>query len=116
MHRKNLFVDDSGNRKAVEAVGKGLPKLDVVPALALVIEAVDTVDGRTLVVATQNEEVLGILDLVGKQKANRLERLLAPVNVITKEEIVGLGGETAVLKEPQQVIVLAVDVAANLLQ
>lgn len=38
---------------------------------------VDTVDGRALVVASEQEEVLGILDLVGKQKADRLQRLLS---------------------------------------
>lgn len=114
VHGEDLLVDDSGDRKAIEAVGEGLPQLDVVAALALVVEAVDTVDGRTLVVATQNEEVFGVLDLVGKQKADSLERLLASVNVITQEEVVGFGREATVLKEPQQIIILAVDVAADL--
>ena len=34
MHRENFFVNDSCNRQAVKAVGKGLPQFDVVPALA----------------------------------------------------------------------------------
>jgi len=37
-----------------------------------VIEAVDTVDAGTLVVAAEQEEVLGIFDLVGEQKTDRL--------------------------------------------
>lgn len=114
VHGEDLLVDDSGDRKAIEAVGECLPQLNVVAALALVVEAVDTVDGRTLVVATQNEEVFGVLDLVGKQKADSLERLLASVNVITQEEVVGFGREATVFKEPQQIIILAVNVAANL--
>lgn len=65
MHGEDLFVDDGGNRQAVEAVRKSLPQLDVVPALALIVETIDTVDGGTLVVAAQDEEVLGVLDLVG---------------------------------------------------
>jgi hypothetical protein len=64
VHRENLLVDDSGNGKTVEAVGEGLPELDVVPSLALVVEAVDAVDGRALVVAAEDEEVLGVFDLV----------------------------------------------------
>lgn len=82
MHGEDLLVDDGGNGQAVEAVGESLPQLDVVSSFALVVEAVDTVDRGALVVATENEEVLGVLDLVRKQKAYRLERLLATVDVV----------------------------------
>lgn len=99
MHSEDLFVNDGSNRKAVEAVGESLPELDVVSALALIVETVDTVDRGTLVVSTQNEEVLRVLDLVGKEEADGLERLLATVDVITEEKIVGLGRETAVFEE-----------------
>jgi hypothetical protein len=44
VHGKDLLVDDGGNGQAIEAICKRLPKLDVVAALALVIEAVYTVD------------------------------------------------------------------------
>lgn len=64
MHSKDLFVDDGGNRQAIEAVGKRFPQLDVVATLALVVEAVDAVDRGALVIAAENKEVLGILDLV----------------------------------------------------
>lgn len=64
MHGEDLLVDDGGNWEAVEAVGKGLPELDVVSSLALVVEAVDTIDGSALVVAAENEEVLWVFDLV----------------------------------------------------
>lgn len=83
VHCENLFVDDSGDGKAVETVGKGLPQLDVVPALAFVVETVDAVNGCTFVVATQDEEVFGVLDLVGQQEADGLERLLSSVDVVT---------------------------------
>lgn len=66
-------------------------------------------------VATQNEEVLWILDLVGQEKADGLERLLATVDVVTKEEVVRLWGETTVFEQAEEVIVLTVDVAADLL-
>lgn len=115
MHGENLLVNDGRNRQAVEAISKSLPQLDIVPALALVVKTVDTVDGRALVVTTQNEEVLGVFYLVRQQKADGLQRLLATIDVITEEKVVGLRGETAVLKQSQQVIVLAVDITANLM-
>lgn len=99
MHGEDLLINDGGNRETVEAVGESLPELDVVSALALIVETVDTVDRGTLVVSAQNEEVLGVLDLVRKEEADGLERLLATVDVVTEEEVVSLRGETAVFEE-----------------
>lgn len=65
-------------------------------------------------IATQNEEVLGILDLVGEEQADGLEGLLATVDVVAQEQVVGLGGEATILKQTQKIVVLAVDIAANL--
>ncbi len=45
--------------------------------LTLIVEAVDSVDGRALMVAAQQEEVLRIFDLVGQQEADRLQGLLS---------------------------------------
>ena len=64
MHGEDLLIDDSCDGKAVEAVCEGLPQLNVVSSFALIVEAVDTVDGGTLVVSTQNEEVLRVFDLI----------------------------------------------------
>ena len=114
VHGEDLLINDGGNGQAVEAVGKCLPQLDVVASLALIVETVDAVDGGTLVVAAQNEEVLGVLDLVCQQKADGLERLLATVDVVTEEEVVGLGREAAVFEETEKVVVLAVDITADL--
>ena len=114
VHGENLLVNNGGNRKAVEAVGKGLPEFNVVATLALVVEAIDTVDGGAFVVTAQDEEVFRILDLVCEQEANGLERLLATVDIIAEEEVVSLGRETAVLEEAEKIIILTVDIAANL--
>ena len=42
-------------------------------------------------IAAQDEEIFGIFDLVGKEKADNLEGLFASVDVIAEEEVVGLG-------------------------
>lgn len=82
-------------------------------ALTLVKESVDPVDAGRLVVAPQQEEILGILELVGEEKADGLQRLLASVDIVSQEEVVCFGREAAVLKEPQQVCVLPVNVTCN---
>jgi hypothetical protein len=114
VHGEDLLINDGGNGQAVEAVGKCLPQLDVVASLALIVETVDAVDGGTLVVAAKDEEVLGVLDLVGQEKADGLEGLLATVDVVTEEEVVGLRWESTVLEETEEVVVLAVNVTADL--
>lgn len=62
-------------------------------------------------VPPQHEKVLRILDLVRKEQADSLERLLASIHVITEEEVVGFWRKTAVFEKTQEVVVLAVDVA-----
>lgn len=61
-------------------------------------------------VPTEQEEVLWVLDLIGQQQADGLQRLLAPVHVVAQEQVVALWREAAILEQPQKVIVLAMDV------
>lgn len=63
-------------------------------------------------VASEQEEVLGILDLVSEQEANRFQRVLSSVYVISQKQIVGFGRIASVLEQPQQVIVLTMDVSS----
>lgn len=65
MHGEDLLVDDGSDWKTVETIREGFPQLNVISSLTLVVKAIYAVDGCTLVVATKNEEIFGILDLVG---------------------------------------------------
>jgi hypothetical protein len=114
VHGEDLLVDDSGDGKTVEAVGESFPQLDVVATLALVVETVDTIDRGALVVTTQHEKVLGILDLVRQEEADSLEGLLATIDVVAEEQIVCLWWESTVLEKSEQIVILTVDIAADL--
>lgn len=114
MHAKDLLIDNRSTWETVEAVGKSLPELDTKASFALIIKAIDPIDGGTLVVSTQYEEIFGVLDLVRQQQTDRLETLLATVHVVAQKDVIGLGREAAVFKETQQIIVLSVDVTADL--
>jgi hypothetical protein len=114
VHGENLLVNDGSDGKAVEAVGKSLPQLNVIATLALVVESIDTVDGGALVVTSEDEEVFGVLDLVGEEQADGLKRLLTSVDVITEEEVVGLRREATVLEESEKIVVLSVDITTDL--
>lgn len=110
MHAEYLLVDDSCHGHHVEHIGEYLPQLEVVLPLALVVEAVEPVDGGALVVAPEHEEVLGVLDLVGQEQAHALDGLLAPVHIVPQEQVVDFSGVAALLEDPQQIPVLPVDV------
>jgi hypothetical protein len=114
VHCEDLLIDDRCNGQAVEAVGEGLPKLDVVSSLALIVEPIDTVDGRAFVVAAEDEEVFGVFDLVCEEQADGLKRLLASVDIITKEQVVCLRRKSAIFEQTKKVIVLAVNITTNL--
>lgn len=65
-------------------------------------------------VASEEEKVFRVLDLVAQEEEDRLEGLLASVDVVPEKEVVGARREPAHLEQADQVAVLAVDVADNL--
>lgn len=71
-------------------------------------------DVGALVVAPEQEEVLGVLDLVAEQQQDGLETLLPSVHVIPKEEVVRRGREPTHLEQPDEVRVLPMHVTDNL--
>lgn len=93
--------------------------------LTLVVETVNSVDAGRFVISPQEEEVLGIEDLVCKKQADGFKRVLAAVHIVSEEEIVVRRREAPVvlrasvvasvrnLEEPQQVMVLTVDVTCH---
>jgi len=109
-----FLIDDRRAREAIEAIRKCFPQLDPEAALALVVESVNAVDRRALVIATQHEEILGVFDLVSEEEADGLQTLLATINVVAQEDVVGLGGEATVFEEAKEVVVLSVNIAADL--
>lgn len=62
-------------------------------------------------VAPEQEEVLGVFDLVGQQQHDGLDRLLAAVHIIAQEEVVFLGRKAPVVENLQEILELSVDVA-----
>lgn len=65
-------------------------------------------------VSSEDEEILWVLDLVCEEKADRLERLFAAIDIVAQEQIVGLRWESSILKETKKIVVLSVNITANL--
>lgn len=114
MHCEDLFVNDSCDGQTVKAVSECLPQFNIKTTLAFVVKSVNTIDTCTLVVAAKDKEVLRILDLIGKQEADRLETLLSSVHIVTQEEIVSFWREASVFKQTKQVVVLTVNITCGI--
>ena len=64
---------------------KGLPQFNGEPLLAVFVEAVSKVDAGAFVIASKQEEVFRIFDLVGEKSDDVFQVLFASVNVVAKE-------------------------------
>mmetsp|Transcript_41384 Transcript_41384/g.90870 ORF Transcript_41384/g.90870 Transcript_41384/m.90870 type:complete len:222 (+) Transcript_41384:497-1162(+) len=114
VYAENLLVHHSRKRQHVKHLLELLPHFDIVATLAFIIEAIDPVDGSTLVVPAKQEKVLRILDLVSEQQTHALQSILPAVHIVPEEEVVCVRREAAVFEKTQQVMVLTMDVSNNL--
>ena len=81
---EDLVVDQRGEGEVVEEVGEVFPHVGVaVLAQALVVEAVDLRDLAGLVVATEDGDALRVSDFESDEERDRLDRVVASINVVT---------------------------------
>ena len=70
VHAQYFVVDDGHDGQAIEAIGKRLPQLDRVPSFALVVKAINSIDGSALVIPAQQKEIVGVFNFVRKQQTD----------------------------------------------
>lgn len=61
-------------------------------------------------ISSEQEEVLRVFNFIGEKQAHSLETLLATINVISEEKVVGIRGEATIFEQSQQIIVLTMDI------
>lgn len=81
--------------------------------LTLIVETIDAIDWGTFMVTPEQKEVLRIFDFIGQQKADGLEWLFAPIHIVPKEQVITFRRIATIFKEPQQIIVLSMDVTCK---
>lgn len=114
METENRVLDESGQRQVIEEVGEVLPDVgSSVFTKALVIEAINLGDLSTLVVATEDSNSVLVANLQGDQKRNGLDRVVATIDVIAHEKIVGVRAVASNSEQLNEVMELTVDVSAN---
>lgn len=78
--------------------------------LTLIVEAIYSVNRGALVVSSQQKEVFWVFDLVSQQQTDGLQGLLASVYVVAQEQVVALWWKASIFKQPEQIIVLPVNI------
>ena len=83
---EDLVVNQGGQGQVVKEVGKELPDVGVaVFPQALVVKAVDLSDLTRLVVSTQDGDALRVSDFESDEQGDRLDRVVASIDVISHE-------------------------------
>ena len=86
MHAEDLLIYEGCYWQCIKYITEHSPEFDGVSTLAFIVEAIDTVDGGTLVVSPNAKEVFGVFDLVGKEQASAFDGLLSTIAVITQKQ------------------------------
>ena len=88
VHAQNFIVDEGGNWQHVESINEFFPKTNIISLLAFIVKAINFCDGFTLVVASEQEDTLRVLDFVGQKQTNGFNAVFTSVNVVAQEKIV----------------------------
>jgi len=68
------------------------------------------------VVATKDEEVFRVLYFICQKEADSFEGLFSSIDVIAKKQIICLWGESTVFEKPKEIVVLSMNISANLVE
>lgn len=92
METEDLVVDEGGQWKVVEEVGKVFPDIGIaVFSKTFVVEAVYLGNLSGFVVATQDGDTVTVSHFESYEQCNGLDRVVASVDVVTHEEVIGIG-------------------------
>lgn len=73
VHTNDFIVDNSGAGQTIKSVAKLLPHFHRKAATTLIVESVNAIDAGALVIASEQKEILRILDLVGKEQTDNFQ-------------------------------------------
>ncbi len=87
-----MVFDEGGEGEVIEEVGEESPHVRIaIFAEALVVETVHLRDLPRFVVSAEDCYSIAVSELEGYEEGDGLDRVVASVDVITHEEVVGVG-------------------------
>lgn len=110
---EELLVHDCRQRQTTERLHAGLVYSLRVLVLALQLEGEVIGQMATLVVSAEKPKSLRIVNLERPEVEHAFYAKIAPINIVAQEEVSRLSRVATDFKELHQIVVLAVDVAAD---
>ena len=99
MQTEDLVLNYRCEGQVVEQICEVLPDVRVaIFAEALVVESIDLSDLTRLVIASDQSDTLRVTNFQGEQKKERLDRIVATIDEISHEQVVGVGALAAHLE------------------
>ena len=113
VNAEELLVHNSRQREGTERFHAGL--VDGLGVLVLAFKLEGKVIGQvaTFVVSSQQPKRLGVVNLETPEVENALYAEITSVDVVTKEEISGLGGVATNFEKLHEIVVLSVNITTN---
>lgn len=87
MHTHYLFINKSHKWHVVEAIVELLPESNFISSFYFVKESVDTSNGLSFVVSSQDDDLLWIPYFECKEKTNNFTTLSSSIDIISHEQI-----------------------------
>lgn len=75
-----------------------MPQLYAINSLATVVKPISPIDRFTLVITAQKEKIFRVFDLVRQEEADRCNRKMSSVHVVSQEKVIGVRWVTATVE------------------
>ena len=116
VYTEYFVIDDGCESQIVKDVGAVPPHIDgsILPQ-AFVVEAIHLSNLPALVISSDKRNSFGVPNLEGQQKQESLHGVVAAIDEVSHEEVIGVGALATHFKELFQVIELPMNISADLI-
>lgn len=114
MQTKDPIRHHRRHGQIIKRIRKMLPHVGIpVFSKTLIVKPVHLSNLSGFVIAAEDGDAVSKADFEGDEERDRFERVVAAVDVVSHEEVVGFGAGAADAEQFGEVVELAVDVAAD---
>lgn len=114
METEDIILNNSGQWEIIKQVCEILPHIrTAILSDALIVEPVDLCDLSTFVISSEDCDSVSESHLESDEKGDSLEGVVASVDIITHEEVIGVWAISANSKKLHEIMVLPMDVPTD---
>ena len=114
MDAEHLALDNGSNPEIIEDFGAVFPRVGIaILSDGLIVEAVDSGDLPSLVVASEEGDMSWVLHLEAEEQLESFDGIETSIDKITHEDVSGVWNFTAFVEQFQQIVELAMDITTD---